>query len=184
MCEIRGIVPDIKNFLKQYSVQDVSLCRGGAVPRGEVCKIGEAPARGAARSAAEGRRRRPKAGDAFRGGVTRPVPLTRNLPGKHRTSPESFPAERVLPAPRAGERTLFAFLQWENPLRPAPGTVRNPIRAGEILCITTLQPSRAPLAETFVPRLRAGDTRTIFVEPHRAPDAMIRPPPAPQAPKQ
>ena len=35
-----------------------------------------------------------------------------------RTSPESFPAERVLPAPRAGERPLFAYLQWENPLRP------------------------------------------------------------------
>ena len=48
--------------------QDVPM-PGGAVPRGEVCKTGEAPARGAARSAAGGRRRRPKAGDAFRGGV-------------------------------------------------------------------------------------------------------------------
>ena len=53
--------------------QDVPM-PGGAVPRGEVCKTGEAPARGAARSAAGGRRRRPKAGDAFRGGGTRPAP--------------------------------------------------------------------------------------------------------------
>ena len=97
-------------------------CWGGAVPRGGVCKTGEAPARGAARSAAGGRRRRPKAGDAFRGGVTRPVPLTQNLRGKHRTSPERLPAERVLPAPRAGERTLSAFLQRENPLRSGIGT--------------------------------------------------------------
>ena len=92
-------------------VTDGSGSRGGAVPRGGVCKTGEAPARGAARSAAGGRRRRPKAGDAFRGGVARPVPLTQNLRG-----------ERVLPAPRAGERTLPAFLQWENPLRPGIGT--------------------------------------------------------------
>ena len=48
--------------------QDVPM-PGGAVPRGGVCKTGEAPARGAARSAAGGRRRRPKAGDAFRGGA-------------------------------------------------------------------------------------------------------------------
>ena len=99
-------------------VTDSSESRGGAVSRGEVCKTGEAPARGAARSAAGGRRRRPKAGDAFRGGATRPVPLTQNLRGENSSSPESFPAERVLPAPRAGERTLSAFLQWKNPLRP------------------------------------------------------------------
>ena len=99
-------------------VTDSSESRGGAVSRGEVCKTGEAPARGAARSAAGGRRRRPKAGDAFRGGGTRPVLLTQNLRGEYELSPESFSAERVLPAPRAGERTLFAFLQWENPLRP------------------------------------------------------------------
>ena len=35
------------------------------------------------------------------------------------------------------------------PLRPAPGTVRNPIRAGAILCVTSIQPSRATPAETF-----------------------------------
>ena len=97
--------------------QDVPM-PGGAVPRGEVCKTGEAPARGAARSAAGGRRRRPKAGDAFRGGGTRPVPLTQNLRGKCGISPERPPAERVLPAPRAGERTLSAFLHWLRPLRP------------------------------------------------------------------
>ena len=107
-----------------------SLYRGGAVPRGEVCKTGEAPARGAARSAAGGRRRRPKAGDAFRGGGTRPAPLTQNLRGEYGTSPERPPAERVLPAPRAGERTLSAFLHWLRPLRPAPGTVRNPAPRG------------------------------------------------------
>ena len=135
-------------------------CRVGAVPRGGVCKTGEAPARGAARSAAGGRRRRPKAGDAFRGGGTRPVPLTQNLRGKYGTSPESFPAERVLPAPRAGERTLSAFLQWLHPLRPAPGTVRSRLRAGEILCVTTIQSSRAALAETPVPAPRAGE-RTL-----------------------
>ena len=110
------------------------MCRGGAVPRGEVCKTGEAPARGAARSAAGGRRRRPKAGDAFRGGVARPVPLTQNLRGEYGTSPERPPAERVLPAPRAGERTLSAFLHWLRPLRPAPGTVRSPApRGGDFL---------------------------------------------------
>ena len=103
---------------------------GGAVPRGEVCKTGEAPARGAARSAAGGRRRRPKAGDAFRGGGTRPAPLTQNLRGECGISPERLPAERVLPAPRAGERTLSAFLHWLRPLRPAPGTVRNPAPRG------------------------------------------------------
>ena len=111
-----------ENRTRANRVTDSSGSRGGAVPRGEVCKTGEAPARGAARSAAGGRRRRPKAGDAFREGATRSLPLTQNLPGKHRTSPESFPAERVLPAPRAGERTLSAFLQWENPLRPGIGT--------------------------------------------------------------
>ena len=105
-------------------------CRGGAVPRGEVCKTGEAPARGAARSAAGGRRRRPKAGDAFRGGGTRPAPLTQNLRGEYGISPEKPPAERVLPAPRAGERTLSAFLHWLRPLRPGsrncpfPGSAR------------------------------------------------------------
>ena len=109
--------------------QDVPM-PGGAVPRGEVCKTGEAPARGAARSAAEGRRRRPKAGDAFRGGGTRPAPLTQNLRGEYGTSPERLPAERVLPAPRAGERTLSAFLHWLRPLRPGsrncpfPGSAR------------------------------------------------------------
>ena len=58
----------------------------------------------------------------FAAGGKPSAPFTQNLRGKHRTSPESFPAERVLPAPRAGERTLSAFLQWENPLRPGIGT--------------------------------------------------------------
>ena len=140
----------MKNIRNQHFPQDVPM-PGGAVPRGEVCKTGEAPARGAARSAAGGRRRRPKAGDAFRGGGTRPVPLTQNLRGEYGTSPERPPAERVLPAPRAGERTLSAFLHWLRPLRPAPGTVRSRLRAGEILCVTTIQSSRTTPAETFVP---------------------------------
>ena len=56
--------------------------------------------------------------------------MTQNLRGENSSSPESFPAERVLPAPRAGERTLSAFLHWLRPLRPAPGTVRSrPARA-------------------------------------------------------
>ena len=88
---------------------------GGAVPRGGVCKNGEAPARMPREARREG------AGGAQRR-ATRPVPLTQNLRGKHSTSPESFSAERVLPAPRAGERTLFAFLQWLRPLRPDTGT--------------------------------------------------------------
>ena len=56
--------------------------------------------------------------------------MARNLRGKNNSSPESFPANRVLPAPRAGERTLSAFFHWLRPLRPAPGTVRSrPARA-------------------------------------------------------
>ena len=79
-------------------------CRGGAVPRGGVCKTGEVPARGAARSAAGGRRRRPKAGDAFRGGGTRPVPLTQNLRGGIRHFPRKTSRE-TRPARPAGGGT-------------------------------------------------------------------------------
>ena len=126
---------------------------GGAVPRGEVCKTGEAPARGAARSAAGGRRRRPKAGDAFRGGGTRPVPLTQNLRGGNTAlPPKNLPRNASCPPRgRGNERFLLSFIGCARSA-PAPGTVRNPARAGEISCITTIQPSRAAPAETFVPR--------------------------------
>ena len=49
----------------------------------------------------------------------RDPPLDAKPAGGNANFPQNLPAERVLPAPRAGERTLFAFLQWENPLRPA-----------------------------------------------------------------
>ena len=138
-----------------------SLCRGGAVPRGGVCKTGEAPARGAARSAAGGRRRRPKAGDAFRSGGTRPAPLTQNLRGEYGISPERPPAERVLPAPRAGEQTLSAFLHWLRPLRPAPGTVRNPApRGGDSLRYHVTIIARHTCGNFRSPT-RARDTRKI-----------------------
>ena len=64
----------------------------------------------AARSAAGGRRRRPKAGDAFRGGATRPVPLTQNLRGENSSSPESFPRNASCPPRgRGNERFLLSF---------------------------------------------------------------------------
>ena len=137
------------------------MCRGGAVPRGEVCKTGEAPARGAARSAAGGRRRRPKAGDAFRGGGTRPVPLTQNLRGEYGISPEKPPAERVLPAPRAGERTLSAFLHWLRPLRPAPGTVRSPAPARERFSVLPRYNHRAPRLRKLSFPTRAGAAQSF-----------------------
>ena len=136
-------------------------CRGGAVPRGEVCKTGEAPARGAARSAAGGRRRRPKAGDAFRGGGTRPAPLTQNLRGEYGISPEKPPAERVLPAPRAGERTLSAFLHWLRPLRPAPGTVRSPAPARERFSVLPRYNHRAPRLRKLSFPTRAGAAQSF-----------------------
>ena len=108
---------------------------GGAVPRGGVCKTGEVPARGAAQSAAGGRRRRAKRGGRApeapkggrrvprRGGTT--PPRDAKPAGENANFPQNLPAERVLPAPRAGERTLSAFLHWLRPLRPVPGTVRS-----------------------------------------------------------
>ena len=153
-------------------------CRGGAVPRGEVCKTGEAPARGAARSAAGGRRRRPKAGDAFRGGVTRPVPLTQNLRGEYGISPEKPPAERVLPAPRAGERTLSAFLHWLRPLRPAPGTVRSPApRGGDSLHYHDIIIARHACRNSRIRPAREISEKFLLSIP-RAPDTMILLPPA------
>ena len=85
---------------------------GGAIPRGEVCKIGEAPARGAARSAAGGRRRRPKAGDAFRGGVTRSAPLDANPAGGMRHfPPKAFPRNASCPPRgRGNKRFLLSFI--------------------------------------------------------------------------
>ena len=59
------------------------------------------------------------------GGGHDPPPWRGTCGGEYGTSPEKPPAERVLPAPRAGERTLSAFFHWLRPLRPAPGTVRS-----------------------------------------------------------
>ena len=92
---------------------------GGAVPRGEVCKTGEAPARGAARSAAGGRRRRPKAGDAFRGGGTRPVPLTQNLRGGIRHFPRKTSRGTRPARPAGGGLPRFCRLSGVDPLGPA-----------------------------------------------------------------
>ena len=52
-------------------------------------------------------------------------PLDTKPAGGNATFPQNLPAERVLPAPRAGERTLSAFFHWLHPLRPTPGTVRS-----------------------------------------------------------
>ena len=96
---------------------------GGAVPRGGVCKIGEAPARGAARSAAGGRRRRPKAGDAFRGGGgTRPSPLdVKPARGNAALPPKAFPRNASCPPRgRGNERFLLSF---NGRTRSAPGTM-------------------------------------------------------------
>ena len=136
-------------------------CRGGAVPRGGVCKTGEAPARGAARSAAGGRRRRPKAGDAFRGGGTRPVPLTQNLRGEYGTSPERPPAERVLPAPRAGERTLSAFLHWLHPLRPGSRNCPFPGSARGRFLVLPRYNHRAPRLQKLPYPSRAGAAQSF-----------------------
>ena len=126
---------------------------GGAVPRGGVCKTGEAPARGAARSAAGGRRRRPKAGDAFRGGVARPVPLDAKPAGGIRHFPRKTSRGTRPARPAGGGTNAFCFPSLVAPAPPRlPELSVTRLRAGEILCVTTLQSSRAPPAETFVPR--------------------------------
>ena len=88
---------------------------GGAGIPLEVCKIGEAPARGAARSAAGGRRRRPKAGDAFRGGgdTTRPLdakPARGNANFPRKISRGTRPAR-----PAGGGTNAFCFPSMGEP---------------------------------------------------------------------
>ena len=66
--------------------------------------------------------------------------------------PKDFPRNAFCPPRgRGNERFLLSFIGCARSAQ-APGTVRNPIRAGEISCITTIQPSRATPAETFVLR--------------------------------
>ena len=93
---------------------------GGAVPRGEVCKTGEAPARGAARSAAGGHDPPLDAKPAGGMAALPPKDLPRNASCPPRGRGNELPRllyrllwyHGVLPAPRAGERTLSAFFHW------------------------------------------------------------------------
>ena len=95
---------------------------GGAVPRGEVCKTGEAPARGAARSAAGGRRRRPKAGDAFRGGGDTTRPLDAKPAGGIRHFPRKTSRGTRPARPAGGGTNAFCFSSL---VAPAPPGSRN-----------------------------------------------------------
>ena len=91
-----------------------------------------------------GKCRIPPAGFASRGRVVSPRRETRRPPwGRSRRPPAALRAARGRGLPR------FCRLHHVGPLRPVPGTVRNPIRAGAILCVTSIQPSRATPAETF-----------------------------------
>ena len=158
----------MKNIRNQHFPQDVPM-PGGAVPRGEVCKTGEAPARGAARSAAGGRRRRPKAGDAFRGGGTRPVPLTQNLRGGIRHFPRKTSRGTRPARPAGGGTNAFCFPSL---VAPAPLRRRNcpfPAPRGEILFILVVQSPRATPAETLVPRPARVRFSALPRYNHRAP---------------
>ncbi len=127
---------------------------GAGIPR-EVCKTGEAP--------------RPRGGqDAIRGKLLGGVLC---FPRKFRATgtDHSTPPRNASPAlgaqpeaaplpPRSarhaggGTNPFLLFFIGKIPLRPAPGTIRNPIRAGEILRIIAAQTSRATPAGTTVPR--------------------------------
>ena len=118
---------------------------GAGIPR-EVCKTGEAP--------------RPRGGqDAIRGKLLGGVLC---FPRKFRATgtDHSTPPRNASPAlgaqpeaaplpPRSarhaggGTNPFLLFFIGKIPLRPAPGTIRNPIRAGEILRIIAAQTSRA-----------------------------------------
>ena len=132
-------------------------CRGGAVPRGEVCKTGEAPPaepREARREGAGGAQRRATRSAA--GGHD--PPLDAEPAGGNANFPQNLPAERVLPAPRVGnERFLLSFIGCARSAQ-APELSVPRLRAGEIFCITTIQPSRAMLAETPVSDPRGCDS--------------------------
>ena len=144
LCFVQDVPIPGRSGLTWWSLQN----RGSSRPRSRAKRGGRAP------EAPKGGRRVSRRGDTTR-------PLTQNLREGMRTSPKSFPAERVLPAPRAGERTLFAFLQWLRPLRPAPGTVRNPASRGcdslryhnttiaRHACRNSSFPTRAGAAQSF-----------------------------------
>ena len=119
------------------------MCRGGAVPRGEVCKTGEAPARGAARSAAGGRRRRPKAGDAFRGGGDTTRPLTQNLRGEWRHFPRKTSRGTRPARPAGGGTNAFCFLSLVAPAPPRlPELSVSRLRAGAAQSFSAMQSAR------------------------------------------
>ena len=106
-------------------VTDGSGSRGGAVPRGGVCKTGEAPARGAARSAAGGRRRRPKAGDAFRGGATRPVPFDAKPARENANFPRKLSRGTRPARPAGGGTNAFCFPSMGEPAPPRHRNILN-----------------------------------------------------------
>ena len=78
------------------------------------------------------------------------------------------PSAALRAARGRGNKPIFAFLHWENPLRPAPGTVRNPARAGEFLQIPPHK-HRAPcLRKLSFPDSRGYDS-PIFTTYSRVP---------------
>ena len=72
------------------------------------------------------------------------------------------PSRRALRGSAGGGFPGFAdFTTWDCSA-PAPGTVRSRLRAGAILCITTIQSSCATPAETFVPDPRERYPKNFF----------------------
>ena len=117
--------------------------------------------REARRAARRLRRRAQRRATRFaEGGKDRPH--NAKLSGGTQHSPQKTPAKRVLPAPRAGGQTIFAFLHWENPLRPGTRNCPFPIRAGEdSLNFRFSLPARHACGNFRFPT-RAGAARAIF----------------------
>ena len=119
-----------------------SLCRAERVYPVKSAKLGKPPPaepREARREGAGGAQRR--ATRSAEGGKDRPH--NAKPAGETQHSPQNLSAKRVLPAPRAGEQTIFAFLHWENPLRPGTRNCPFPIRVGEFF-VFSLYNRRAP----------------------------------------
>ena len=113
--------------------------RGSPRPRSRAKRGGRAP------EAPKGGRRVPRRGDTTRPLDAKPAGGIRHFPRK--TSRKTRPAR-----PAGGGTNAFCLPSMGEPAPPGSRNCPFPARAGEILCITTIQPSRATPVETFVPR--------------------------------
>ena len=145
---------DVKNREILCFVQDVPMAwRSGPTwwslqNRGSPCPRSRAKRGGRAPEAPKGGRRVSRRGDVTRPLDAKPAGGIRHFPRK--TSRGTRPAR-----PAGGGTNAFCFPSLVAPAPPRLPELSVPrLRAGEISCITTIQPSRAPPAETFVPNPR------------------------------